>query len=163
MTLTAFRGRCHTCGHDHDADDERLRDLMRICDAAERERRKGIPHNTDPEHKGYERGCAESAAALQAVLDGTDTGEGECIEPWATQRRKLLALKKLAAFGAWCSKMFLDDGVDATEAYGEMLRLGVLEAYSPKVPCCDECRCVEYGELPPECHRFAPDVMEAMK
>jgi hypothetical protein len=34
MTLTPFRGRCHTCGHDHDAEDVRLRDLMAICDQA---------------------------------------------------------------------------------------------------------------------------------
>lgn len=36
MSLTPFRGRCHTCGHDHDAEDERLRDLMSICDDAKR-------------------------------------------------------------------------------------------------------------------------------
>lgn len=38
MTLTPFKGRCHTCGHDHDAEDERLRDLMSISDAGLRER-----------------------------------------------------------------------------------------------------------------------------
>lgn len=31
MTLIPFRGRCHTCGHDHDAEDQRLRDLLAIC------------------------------------------------------------------------------------------------------------------------------------
>jgi hypothetical protein len=34
MTLTPFGGRCHTCGHDHDAEDARLRDLMAIGDQA---------------------------------------------------------------------------------------------------------------------------------
>lgn len=31
MSLTPFRGRCHTCGHDHDAEDNRLRDVLEIC------------------------------------------------------------------------------------------------------------------------------------
>jgi hypothetical protein len=29
--MLPFRGRCHTCGHDHDAEDTRLRDLLDIC------------------------------------------------------------------------------------------------------------------------------------
>lgn len=34
MTLTPFRGRCHTCGHDHDAEGQRLRDVLDICTAS---------------------------------------------------------------------------------------------------------------------------------
>ena len=30
MSLHAFRGRCHTCGHDHDRADESLRDVLDI-------------------------------------------------------------------------------------------------------------------------------------
>lgn len=37
MTMLPFRGRCHTCGHDHDAEDQRLRDLLDICKQADRE------------------------------------------------------------------------------------------------------------------------------
>lgn len=36
MTLTPFRGRCHTCGHDHDAEDTRLRDVLDIVAQAPR-------------------------------------------------------------------------------------------------------------------------------
>jgi hypothetical protein len=31
MTMLPFKGRCHTCGHDHDEEDVRLRDLLDIC------------------------------------------------------------------------------------------------------------------------------------
>lgn len=35
MTMLPFRGRCHTCGHDHDAEDQRLRDVLDICKQAQ--------------------------------------------------------------------------------------------------------------------------------
>ena len=40
----------------------------------------------------YDQGCAESHAAVLAILDGKDTGVGVCNEPWASLRARLLAL-----------------------------------------------------------------------
>ncbi len=52
----------------------------------------------DAENEGelaaYDQGCAECNAAVSAILDGKDQGEGACNEPWASLRARLLALVK---------------------------------------------------------------------
>jgi hypothetical protein len=40
MTLTPFRGRCHTCGHDHDAEETLVRDVIELARQADAERRR---------------------------------------------------------------------------------------------------------------------------
>lgn len=40
MTLTPFRGRCHTCGHDHDAEETLARDVIELTRQADAERRR---------------------------------------------------------------------------------------------------------------------------
>jgi hypothetical protein len=36
MTLTPFRGRCHTCGHDHDAEGQTLHDILTTVEPSAR-------------------------------------------------------------------------------------------------------------------------------
>lgn len=35
MTMTPFRGRCHTCGHDHDAEIQHWRDVLDLATRAD--------------------------------------------------------------------------------------------------------------------------------
>lgn len=49
----------------------------------------------------YERGCAETLAAVLAVLDGEDTGEGVSPKPWEAVRRRLL---QMVAGGPFCGR-----------------------------------------------------------
>jgi hypothetical protein len=62
MTMTPFRGRCHTCGHDHDAEDVRLRDLMGICDEA---RQRKVAAQFEPELTALRERCDYMLAACR--------------------------------------------------------------------------------------------------
>lgn len=67
---------------------------------------------------------------------------------------------KLAAFGAWCAREFRESlaDVDGGSAQNAMERLGVIEKHEAQTPCGEGCVCVEYGDFPHQCYRFAPGV-----
>ena len=51
-----------------------------------------IDEMTAHELAAYQYGVAEALGAVLVVIDGKDTGEGACNEPWATVRAHLVAL-----------------------------------------------------------------------
>jgi hypothetical protein len=101
MTLIAFRGRCHTCGHDHEAEIQHWRDVLDLAtrtdgmpaSASERHLRRllavrvSMPHTyyDDGEAQGQEHGIRidfmrEPVADIDAKLRALNVARAECLK-----------------------------------------------------------------------------------
>lgn len=99
MSMHAFKGRCHTCGHDHDAETQRWRDVLDLAErpdgmpasASERYLRRllavrvAMPHTyyDDGEAQGHEHGITidfmrEPVADIDAKLRALNVARAEC-------------------------------------------------------------------------------------
>jgi len=99
MTMLPFRGRCHTCGHDHDRENERWRDVLDLATRADgmpasaNERylrrllavRVAMPgaYYDDGEAHGAEHGISidfmrEPVADIDAKLRALNVARAEC-------------------------------------------------------------------------------------
>jgi len=80
----------------------------------------------------------------------------------SAQEASHAAMKKLAAFGAWCALEFRRElaDVDGGSAQDAMERFGVIERKEVTEPCGEECVCAGYGAFPHDCYTFASDVSE---
>lgn len=108
MSMMAFKGRCHTCGHDHDAEAQHWRDVLGLATRAdgmpasadERALRRllaarvAMPHTyyDDGEALGQEHGISidfmrEPVADIDAKLRALNVArvearKGEWLQPW---------------------------------------------------------------------------------